>query len=135
MCPGGGYFTNLKIFRSGASPFYSFCHSGDHNFRHFAAHGRLTQPSSTSSLRNPALSRPSHLSSLRRGAFFTCRGAPGLAAGQNASQTRPTVRSGDRHFHARAPRARSGDQHFYARARSGAPHLSPCRGTYLPKAF
>ena len=29
-----------------------------------------------------------------------CRGAPRLAAGQNASQTRPTVRSGDRHFHA-----------------------------------
>ena len=35
--------------------------------------------------------------------FALCRGAPGLAAGQNASQTRPTIRSGDRHFHARAP--------------------------------
>ena len=82
--------------------------------------------------------RPSHLSSLR---------SPGLAAGQSASQTRPTVRSGDLHFHtralrarsrapqfhARAPRARSGAQQFYARARSGAPHFSPCRGTTIPK--
>ena len=62
-----------------------------------------------------------------------CRGAPGLAAGQNTRQTHPTVCSGDPHFHARAPRARSRAQHLYARARSGAPHFSPCRGTYLSK--
>ena len=41
-----------------------------------------------------------------------------LAAGQSASKTRPTVSSGDPHFHARA---RSGAPHFYARACSGAP--------------
>ena len=135
--PFRSIFTNFQIFRSGASPVYSFCRSGDHNFRNFAAHGRLTQ---ASSLRSPALSRPSHSSSLRSLAFFTYRGAPGLAAGQK----RPTVRSGDLHFHsrapralsraphfhARAPRARSGAQHFYARARSGAHHFSPCRGIY-----
>ena len=35
-------------------------------------------------------------------------GAPGFAAGQSASQTRPTVRSTDPHFHNQLPRARSG---------------------------
>ena len=37
----------------------------------FAAHGRLTQVSSVSSLQSTALSRPSHSSSLRSPAFFT----------------------------------------------------------------
>ena len=134
-------FTNFKIFSSGASPFYSFCRSGDHNFRHFAANGRLTQPSSASSLRSPALSRPSHSSSLRRGAFFLAaalRGKrparmPARRVPQSIPETGIFTPSRVPHFHARAPRARSGDQHFYARARSGAPHSSPCRGTYLPK--
>ena len=46
------------------------------------------------------------------GAFPPCCGAPGLAAGQNASHTRPAIRSGDPHFHARDPRARSGASIF-----------------------
>ena len=107
--------------------------------RNFAAHGRLIQPSSASSLRRLALSHrhvPKPLGA-RSGAlhFALCRGAPGViaAAWPEPSQTRPTVRSGDPHFHTRAPRARSGDQNFYARARSGVPHFSLCRGTYLPK--
>ena len=62
-------FSNISL-RS-ITILYSFCRSGDHNFRNFAAHGRLTQPSSASSLRSPALSRPSHSSSLRSLAFFT----------------------------------------------------------------
>ena len=51
---------------------------------------------------------------------------PGLAAGQSASQKRPTLSSGDPHFHARA---RCGAPHFHAL--SGT--LSLCRNTYLPK--
>ena len=77
--------------------------------------------------------RPSHLSSLRSPAFFTLPRRSGVSGRPEPSQTRHTLRSGDPHFHTRAPRARSGDQHFYARARSGAPHCTPCRGTYLPK--
>ena len=69
------FFYKCQKFRSDASPSYSFCRSGDHNFRNFftfwlfiAAHSRLTQPSSPSSLRSPAFSRPS---SLRCPPFFT----------------------------------------------------------------
>ena len=72
--------------------------------------------------------------------FHFAAGCSGVSAGQSASQTHPTVRSGDPHFHAQlprarsgaphfhalAPRARSGAQHSYARARSGAPHFSLC---------
>ena len=46
--------------------------------------------------------------------------APGLAAGDSASQTHRTVTYGDPHFHAGA---RSVAQHFHARARSRAPHF------------
>ena len=72
-------FSALK-FRSGASPFYSFCRSRDHNFLNFAAHGRLTQPSSVNSVRSPALSSPSHVSSLWRGAFFTLLRRSGVSS-------------------------------------------------------
>ena len=71
-----------KQIRSGASPFYIFCRSGDHHFPNFfnfnpftASHGRLS------------------LNAKR------VRQRPGLAAGQSASQTRPNS-SGDPHFHA-----------------------------------
>ena len=47
--------------------------------------------------------------------------APWLAACQGASQTCPTVSSGDPHFHARA---RSGATHFHARARSPVSHFA-----------
>ena len=93
-----GAYNFLHIFKysapeqAGASPFYSFCRSRENNFRNFVAHDRLTQPRSASSLRSPALSRPNNSCSLRRGAFFTLPRRSGLAAGQNASQTRPTVR-------------------------------------------
>ena len=77
-----------KQICSGASPFYIFCLSGDHHLKNFfnfnpliAIHGRLTAAS---------------MNTKRSGS------APGLAAGQSASQTRPTVSSGDPHFHARA---------------------------------
>ena len=46
------------------------------------------------------------------------RQRPGLVAGQSASQTRPTVSSGDPHFHARA---RSRAPQFHAQTCSGAP--------------
>ena len=124
-------FTNFEKFRSGASPFYSFCRSGDHNFRNFAAHGRLIQPSGASSLQEPrTFTPPRARATWARSVavhFSRCRGAPGLAAGQNASQTRLSVRSGDPQFHTRAPRARSRIPHFHARApkdRPGAQHFT-----------
>ena len=86
--------------------------------------------------------------------FSLCRGAPGLVAGQSATQIRPTVRSGDPHFHARArsgaphfharaplacsraphfhARARPGAPHFHARARSGAPDFPPFSVAHIP---
>ena len=71
------FFTNLANFFNiplrNITILHFFCRSGDHNFRNFAAHGRLTQPSSASSLRSPALSRV-------------------------PARRVPTVRSGDPHF-------------------------------------
>ena len=70
--------------------------------------------------------------------------APGLAAGQSARQTDPTVSSGDpMHLNARGlsgspqfhARRRYGAPHFHARARSGATHFSLCRGTYTYQNF
>ena len=96
----------MTNIRSGASPFHIFCRFGDHNFQNvctfkpfIASNGRLTAAT-------PNAKRSDS--------------APGLAAGQSASHTRPTISSGDPHFHGRA---RSRAPHFHARARSGAPHV------------
>ena len=79
----------FKYFAQEHSSFYSFCRSVDHNVRNFAAHGRLTRSGAPHfhARATRARSGTSHLS--------LCRGAPGLAAGQNARQRRPTVRSGE----------------------------------------
>ena len=90
--------------KSAPEHLHFFCRSGDHHLKHFfnfnpfiAAHGRLTA----------ATPNAKHLGS-----------TAGLAAGQSASQTCPTVSSRDPHFHARA---HSGAPHFHTRALSGAP--------------
>ena len=66
-------------------------------------------------------------SGVHRDRFFSspCHGASGLATGHSANQTRPTFRSGDSHFHARAPLAGSGAQHFYALENSPSSLRSP----------
>ena len=59
-----------------------------------------------------------HFAAALRGAY--------LAAGQSASQTRPTVRSGDPHLHAQLPRARSGlGSTAFSRSRSPRSLRSP----------
>ena len=97
-------------FRSRASPFYSFAVPATIIFKFSVRSSRSSPPKAD--LLQPA----------RMGRTQSVRAAPPrLAAGQSASQTRPTVSSGDPHVH--------------ARARSGAPPpiFSLCRGIYLPK--
>ena len=70
--------------------------------------------------------------------FSLCLGAPGLAAGQSANQTRPTVRFGDPHFHARTPRARSIRSRIFTLELDPEPPiffltLPPAAHVYLPK--
>ena len=109
-----------------------FCRSGDHNFE-------ISMPTagllSRARPRAPALSRSSPLELAPEPpppVFSLCRGAPRSAAGQSTSQTSPTVRSETRIFTLELPELASGAPHFHAQARSGAPILPLCRGTYLP---
>ena len=65
-------FTNFKIFRSGASQFYSFCRSGDHNFRNFAAHARPTYSAELRELApEPRTITPEPLELARERCIFT----------------------------------------------------------------
>ena len=58
-------------------PKYSTCH---YPRPPSTAHGRLTQPNSESSVRSPVLSLPSHVSSLRSGAFFNLPRRSGVSS-------------------------------------------------------
>ena len=99
----------------------------------------LTQPSSASSLGSPALLRPSRSSSLRRGAFFTLPRRSGVSGRPECQPDafyspfrRPAFsRPSPRIFTLELPELAPETSIFYARARSGAPHFSPCRGTYM----
>ena len=139
-------------FRSEAYHFHKFFMSkysaSEHHHHHLhfflafnAAHGRLTQPNSPSSLWSPAFSRSS---SLRSPPFLTLPRRSGLSGRPDVSYSQfrrpafsrlssPELSSGDPHFQAWASQARSGAPHFHARARSGAAHFSLGRGTYLLK--
>ena len=122
--------SNTSLRSGGASPFYSLCRFGDHNFRNFAAYGRLTL------LRSPALSHPSHSSSLRSLAFFTLPRRCGVSG-------RPKCPPDASYSPFRRPafsRSTSPSSLPGAPLRSPAflrsirsPHCSPCRGKYLPK--
>ena len=98
-----------------------------HHFTFFAVPETIIFNISLISTRSspPTAGLPSTSSNAKRSGS-----APGLAAGQSASQTHPPVSSGDPHFHARA---RSEAPHFHARGRSRPPppHVSLCRGIYL----
>ena len=125
--------------------FTVFGRSGDHDFRHFAAH---TQPSSASSLRSPALSRPSHSSSLRRGAFFTlprrsgdsgrpeCQPDASYSPFRRPAFTRPSSPStlqSPAFSRSRSPSSLRRPAFFTLELDPEPPHFSPCRCTYLPK--
>ena len=103
--------------------------------------------SSAISLRSSALSRPSHSSSLRRGAFFTLPWRSGVSGRPecqpNASYIQSIPETGI--FTPELPSAlqrpafsRSSSPSslrrpaFFDRARSGAPHFHLARGTYIP---
>ena len=127
-------FTNYQKIRSGASPFYIFCRSGDHHFQNFfnfnpfiASHGRLSPNAKRSAApRVSGRSGDTH--------FHAQNGSSSFRRFSFSRSKRIKLVPEPHIFTLKTAQARSGAPHFHARpgARSGAlANFSLCRGTCL----